>query len=102
MQFRRSTALPKPSEMPTEAIRLTRWWRGYQRGQVARFPVQTAAELKQKGWAQAYKPTAEEAHDDAIRVQIQEEGLAQDRAMRNASIASQSAAASTSRATARR
>ncbi|MFT8850160.1 hypothetical protein [Acetobacter orientalis] len=102
MEFRRSTSLPKASEMPTEAIRLTRWWRGWQRGQVARFPLATAAELKKKGWAQPYRPTPEEARDDAIRLQIQEEGLAQDRAMRNASIASQAASASTSRATARR
>lgn len=93
MQFRRSTAQSQASKVPTEAVRLTRWWRGYQRGQVARFPLEITGQLKAKGWAIPYKPTSEEARDDSLRAQIQEEGLAQDRMMRDGAIASQAASA---------
>lgn len=102
MQFRRATAQSSASQVQTEAVRLTRWWRGYQRGQVARFPVEIATQLKAKGWAQPYRPSAEEARDDALRVQIQEDGLEQDRMMRSAAIDSQAIATATPRTSARR
>lgn len=102
MQFRRATAQTPASQVQTEAVRLTRWWRGYQRGQVARFPVEIAAQLKAKGWGQPYRPSAEEARDDALRIQIQEDGLEQDRMMRSAAMASQALATATPRTSARR
>lgn len=94
MQFRRASSQPQETQIPTEAIRLLRWWRGYQKGQVARFPTGIAAQLKTKGWAAPYKPTKEEAQDDALRVRIQEEGLALDRQMRNGAMANQAEALS--------
>ncbi|MCI1794983.1 MAG: hypothetical protein LKI57_02340 [Acetobacter lovaniensis] len=94
MQFRRASVQPQESQVTTEAIRLLRWWRGYQKGQVARFPTEITAQLKAKGWAAPYKPTKEEAQDDALRVRIQEEGLELDRQMRNGAMANQAEALS--------
>lgn len=89
MQFRRASLQPQEAQVSTEAIRLTRWWRGYQKGQVARFPSEIAGQLKARGWGIPYKPSKEEAQDDALRIRIQEDGLARDRQMQNAAMASQ-------------
>ncbi|MCE2576033.1 hypothetical protein [Komagataeibacter sp. FNDCR2] len=80
--FRRATTAALKDADPGEAVRLTRWWRGYQKGQVARFDTIKATQLKAKGWAIPYKPTKEEKEDDERRVQIQMDGIMQDRRLR--------------------
>lgn len=86
MSFRRAS-IAQVSTDAGEAIRLTRWWRGYQKGQVARFDTPTANDLKQKRWGVAYHPTRDEKRDDENRVRIQEEGLRLDRRLREAAAA---------------
>ncbi|BAK83960.1 hypothetical protein [Komagataeibacter medellinensis] len=82
MNFRRATTIAQKAADPGEVVRLVRWWRGYQKGQVARFDTITATQLKAKGWAIPYKPTKDEKEDDERRVQIQMDGIMQDRRLR--------------------
>lgn len=83
MNFRRATTIAQQEDTPRVPVRLARWWRGYQQGQVACFKESTAAELRRKGWAIPYKPTREEKEDDERRVQIQRDGIQQERRLRD-------------------
>lgn len=74
MSFRRASTAQVTSTDPGVPVRFTRWWRGYQQGQVARFPVRMAEALRAKGFAIPYKPTAEEKADDEFRFRVQKEG----------------------------
>ena len=83
MNFRRATTIAQQEDTPRVPVRLMRWWRGYQKGQVACFKESTAAELRRKGWAISYQPTREEKEDDERRVQIQRDGIQQERRLRD-------------------
>jgi hypothetical protein len=77
---------------PGAPVRFLRYWRGYQKGQVARFDTATAAALLDRRYAIAYRPDKAEQEADKRRAEMRQAGLDQDLLARHAAIAARQGA----------
>ncbi|AOX16927.1 hypothetical protein [Kozakia baliensis] len=68
------------------AVRFNKWWRGYQKGQVARFDTSTARQLVDKGFATSYRPTKEESERDAALADARERSMEENMLIRQGAI----------------